>query len=80
MLREIEPPSMVLQTPLSNVQLELLKMFSRDLSEQDLLNLRRLLARFLAEKASDELDQLWDERGWSDETMDSWLSDEGAPK
>ncbi len=28
---------------------------------------------FFAEKASDEMDKLWDENNWSDQTMDKWL-------
>ncbi|MEL7160261.1 MAG: hypothetical protein AAFN92_05840 [Bacteroidota bacterium] len=66
---------MVLDKPLSNLQLELLKLYSHDLSEQDLIAVQRMLANFFAERASDEMDKLWEERGWSDETMDQWLSD-----
>ena len=64
---------MVLESPLSNVQLELMKMFSHDLNDDDLVSLKRTLANFLAEKASDEMDKLWDENSWSDQTMDKWL-------
>lgn len=69
---------MVLESPLSNVQLELLKMFSHNLNEDDLVSLKRTLANFFAEKASDEMDKLWDENNWSDQTMDKWL--EGGEK
>lgn len=34
--------------PLSNVQLELLKTFSHQLSENDLIELRKMLAMFFA--------------------------------
>lgn len=64
---------MVLESPLSNVQLELMKMFSHDLNDDDLVSLKRTLANFFAEKASDEMDKLWDENNWSDQTMDKWL-------
>lgn len=40
-----------LSLPLSNVQLELLKLYSTDLSEDDLKELKSLLARFYAEKS-----------------------------
>ena len=38
--------------PLSNMQLELLKLFSRDLSEEDLKAIKRLIVHYLAEKAT----------------------------
>jgi hypothetical protein len=64
---------MVLESPLNNAQLELMKMFSHDLSEHDLLQLRRTLAKFFADRASDEMDTIWRDNGWSDATMDQWL-------
>jgi hypothetical protein len=70
---------MVLESPLSNVQLELLKMFSHNLNDDDLTSLKRILANFFAERASDEMDKLWDENGWSDETMDEWLEGNDKP-
>lgn len=71
---------MVLEKPLSNLQLELLKLYSHDLNEQDLVAVQRLLAKFFADRASDEMDRLWDENGWTDDTMDEWLSDTDLPK
>lgn len=60
---------MTLDKPLTNGQLEILKAFSHELSEGDLLALRRTLARFFADRARDEVDRLWEERGWTEETM-----------
>jgi hypothetical protein len=72
---------MVLESPLSNVQLELMKMFSHDLNDDDLVSLKRTLANFFAEKASNEMDKLWNENEWSDQTMDKWLEgDDKASK
>ena len=62
--------------PLTNLQLELLKMYSIELPEEQLLEIRDLLARYFADKASDEMDRLWNERGWTNETMDQWLKGE----
>ena len=58
----------------SNVQLELLRIYSTDVSDEVLLQLREVLSRFFAEKASDEMDKLWEERNWSDDTMRDWLN------
>ena len=47
-------------TQLSNVQLELLKLYSTDLSEKDLTALKNLLAKFYAERAIQTADQIWE--------------------
>ena len=63
----------ILDKPLTNLQLELLRIYSMEVAESDLMAIRRLIARYFADKASDEMDRLWDENNWSDETMDEWL-------
>ncbi|MBK7871371.1 MAG: hypothetical protein IPJ74_12205 [Saprospiraceae bacterium] len=47
-----------LQTPLSNLQLELLKLFAQNVAEEDLIAIRQLIARYFAEKAMDAADKL----------------------
>lgn len=59
---------------LTNLQIELLKVFSHPLSEEQLLEVKDLLAAYFAEKASDEMDRLWEAKGWSDETMQEWAT------
>lgn len=66
----------VIDKPLTNLQLELLKLYSLNLSEDQLLDIRRLIAKYFADNASDEMDRLWEEKGWSNETMDNWLKGE----
>ena len=66
----------ILDKPLSNIQLELLKLYSQDIDDQDLLAIRKIIAKYFEKKASDEMDKLWDKNNWSDETIDKWLSDE----
>lgn len=65
----------VIDKPLTNMQLELLKLFSLDLTEQELADVRRMLAAYFAQKATDEMDRLWDTNGWDDATMDKWLAE-----
>jgi hypothetical protein len=60
--------------PLTNVQLELLKTFAHDLSEEELLQLRELLAAFFAQKAIDAANRAWDEKGWTNEDVDRLLN------
>jgi len=57
---------------LSNLQLELLKVFSFDLEEKQIIEIRDLLAKYFAEKATEEMDRLWDERGWNEQTIEEW--------
>ncbi|MBK7871543.1 MAG: hypothetical protein IPJ74_13145 [Saprospiraceae bacterium] len=62
-----------IQQPLSNMQLELLKVFSHDLKEQELLELKQLLVQFFAKRAIQATNQVWDEKGWTDEDVDRML-------
>lgn len=41
--------------PLSNLQLELVKLFRYELPDEQLLEIRRLLARYFAQKVTDEM-------------------------
>ena len=65
---------------MTNLQLELLKLYSMELSEGQLKDVQRLLAHYFAKQASDEMDRLWDERGWNEEMMEAWLAEEDSPK
>lgn len=62
--------------PLTNLQLEILKVYSVELPEEQLLEVRDILARYFADKASDEMDRLWEEKNWSNDTMRQWLKGE----
>jgi hypothetical protein len=43
------------------------------------LHIKRYLARYFAFKAIDEADQIWDQKGYTNETMDQWLNEDKAP-
>lgn len=62
-----------IKQPLTNVQLELLKVFSHELKEEDLLELRKVLVEFFARRAVDLANKAWDEKGWMDEDVDRLL-------
>lgn len=57
---------------LSNLQLELLNLYSRNVAEEDLLAIKRFLGRYFMEKAIQEADKVWDERGYTNELMKEW--------
>jgi hypothetical protein len=61
---------------LSNLQLELLKVFSRNISDEELLEVRRMLAKYFMQKAVKSADNVWSERGYSEELMKKWMQDE----
>lgn len=63
-----------IKQPLTNAQLEILKAFSHNLSEQDLVDLRKMLADFFAEKAISEANKAWDEKGWTNDDVDRLLN------
>lgn len=52
----------VIQPPFTNLQMELLKLFSRQLSEADLIAIRDLIAAYLLEKAFIQADLDWAEK------------------
>ena len=60
--------------PLSNVQAELLKLFSAEVPEVHLLELKKVMAKFLLEKASDKADAIWDQKGYSEEKLKEILN------
>jgi len=60
---------------LTNLQHELLKVFQYDLKEDQLLEIRSLLADYFAKKITDETDHLWKQKNWNNETMEHWLQE-----
>ncbi len=58
--------------PLSNLQLELLKVFSRDVPDEDLKAIKQLLSTYFAQKAVKLADEVWKEEGFTEETMTKW--------
>lgn len=63
----------VLKQPFTNVQLELLKTFSHQLTESDLIALKKTIALFFAERLTAQADKVWEEQSWNDELMDKKL-------
>ncbi len=62
-----------LHKPLSNMQQELLKMFSRDINDNDVIETKRLITKYFAEKSISEANKVWDEKNWTDEDMNRLL-------
>lgn len=58
--------------PLSNLQLELLKVFSRNVPDEDLMAIKALLSNYFAQKAANLADNVWEEEGFTEDTMNQW--------
>ena len=56
----------------TKTQLELLKMFSTDLPEEDWEEVRELLSKHFLMKARSEMDALFEEKGWGEEKIEEW--------
>ena len=63
-------------TPFTNLQMELLRVYAMHLPEEDLLAIRRMIARYLLEKARHRVNEIGKERGYTEETLEQWLAEE----
>ena len=61
---------------LSNVQLELIKLYSTNLEYDELMELRKVLANHFAQKAVNGADTLWNQKEMSMDTMETWLNEQ----
>ena len=61
---------MNVESPLNKTQLEILNMFSRELAEEDLIEVKRIFVKYLSEKAKKLADRVWEEKGWTNEDME----------
>jgi len=62
--------------PLSNIQMELLKLYATGISDEHLKDLRIVIAKFLLEKARKKADKIWEERAYSQDTINHLLNGE----
>lgn len=60
---------------LSSLQLDLLKVYSFQPSETDLLAVRQLLATYFSDKLTESVRQAVDEKGITESDLDRWLNE-----
>ncbi len=60
---------------LSPLQLELLKVYSFQPSEEDLLAVKQMLANYFSDKLISKIGQAVEEKGISEEDLQKWLDD-----
>jgi hypothetical protein len=57
---------------LNDAQLEILKLFSHEQSEEDLKEIKSLLVTYLADKVTREADKAFDEKGYTSAIFEQW--------
>lgn len=67
-------------TRLSNIQKELLKLYSTDVSDQQLQEIKLLLGQYFANKATDAMDKFWQENNVSEQDMINWANEHKRSK
>ncbi|WP_342083303.1 hypothetical protein [Dyadobacter sp. OTU695] len=67
--------SHTIPTRLSNLQSELLKLYSYNVSDEQLRDIQKMLADYFARKIDSEMDRLWEANDWSEQTVESWKSE-----
>ena len=65
-----------LSPPLTNVQLQLFKLYAYDLPEEEMQELKKMLTSFFADRIRKRTGRIWQERGYTQEIMQQWLNDE----
>jgi hypothetical protein len=60
---------------LTNLQIELLKLFQYNLPDAQLAEIKNMLAKYFAKTAAAEMDKLWQENNWDDKTMKDWTNE-----
>lgn len=63
--------------PLSNLQVEFLKLYSAGVADEYLEDIKILIARFLFAKARAKADKIWDEKKYTDEIINDLIKQHG---
>ena len=67
--------SSALKIPLTNLQQELLQLYAREISDEDLINIKELIGRYFAQRLTKLADDAWDTNGWTQQEMEDILND-----
>ena len=70
MTRLLEP------TKFTSLQLELLRLYAVNPSEQELLEVKDMLAKYFMRKAINQIADIEAQRGTSNEDLDKWLAED----
>ncbi len=68
------------QPVLSNLQIELLKLYANGVSDKQLLEIKWMLVQYFADKATEEMDKVWEEKQLTKEDMINWTNEHNRRK
>ena len=57
---------------LSNLQLEILKLYAYNVSDEQLKEIKQVLAEYFAQKATTGMEQLWEDSAWNQNKIEEW--------
>lgn len=60
--------------PLTNLQMQILQVFDRDLPDEELLKIKQLVSDYLIQSSLDKIDGTWDEKGYTNQQFDEILN------
>ncbi len=65
---------------MSNIQLELLKLYANGVSESQLHDIKLILSKYFADKATEAMDKIWDEKQLTEQDMINWTNEHNRVK
>ena len=68
------------QPPLTNLQLELLKLYANQLPEEQLVEIKMLLGKYFAQKATEAMGKTWQEQQLTPDDMKQWANEHNRVK
>jgi hypothetical protein len=68
------------RTQLSNIQIELLKLYSNNISDKYLFDIKLLMSNYFAQKATEAMDVVWEEKGLTEQDMINWTNEHNRIK
>ncbi len=66
--------------PLSNLQLELLKLYALNIPERQLYDIKLLIGNYFAKQATKAMDDFWDKNVLTDLDMEQWANEHDRVK
>lgn len=60
---------------MSNLQVELLRLYGNGVSEETLREVKGILAKYFADRATSEMDKVWDDNGLKEQDMIDWTNE-----
>ena len=59
----------------THAQLDLLRMFGTNLSDADLVEIKKLVADYLSKKVVQSANQAFEQKGYTDQDVENWKSE-----